>query len=97
MEKRHGSFKSVFVKNFTHKELDDSLIKCKLRKATGPDEVSSDMMIQLSAYGKGHASQNYQSGSLPNIWITANIIPIFKNGKPKNKVSSYRPISLHDK
>ena len=98
MEKRHGPFDSVFVKNFTRKELDDSLMKCKLRKAPGPDEVTSDMLIQLSDYGKDMLlkiiNKIWQSGSLPNIWKTANIIPILKNGKPKNKVSSYRPISL---
>ena len=32
MEKRHGPFDSVIVKNFTRKELDDSLMKCKLSK-----------------------------------------------------------------
>ena len=56
------------------------------------------MLIQLSEYGKDMLlkiiNKTWDSGSLPQIWKTANIVPILKNGKTKNKVSSYRPISL---
>ena len=98
MEKRHGPFDSLFVKKFTRTELDNSLKKCKLGKAPGPDEVTSDMLIQLSEYGKDMLlkiiNKTWDSGSLPQVWKTAHITPILKNGKPKNKVNSYRPISL---
>ena len=98
MEKRNGPFDSLFVKKFTRTELDNSLKKCKLGKAPGPDEVTSDTLIQLSEYDKAMLlkiiNKTWDSGSLPQIWKTANIVPILKNGKPKNKVSSYRPISL---
>ena len=56
------------------------------------------MLIQLSEYDKDMLlkiiNKTWDSGSLPQIWKTANIVPILKNGKTKNKVSSYRPISL---
>ena len=56
------------------------------------------MMVQLSNYGKEYllnlVNKTWKTGKLPEIWKTATVIPILKNGKPKEDPSSYRPISL---
>lgn len=36
---------------------------------------------------------SYRTGSIPAIWKTANVVPIFKKGDPSNP-ENYRPISL---
>ena len=98
MEKRNGPFEGVFAGKFTRRELDDSLKKCKLRKAPGPDDVTNEMLVQLGDASRGillHLiNKTWESGTLPTIWKSANITPILKKDKPKSKVSSYRPISL---
>ena len=98
MERRAGPHHSTFVEKFTRTELDNSLKKCKLRKAPGPDEVTNDMLVQLGDYGRGMLlkiiNRTWESGQLPHAWKTATIMPILKKGKPKSKVDSYRPISL---
>ena len=98
MERRAGPHRSTFVEKFTRTELDNSLKKCKLRKAPGPDEVTNDMLVQLGDYGRGMLlkiiNRTWESGQLPHAWKTATIMPILKKGKPKSKVDSYRPISL---
>ena len=98
MERRAGPHRSVFAEKFTRTELDNSLKKCKLKKAPGPDEVTNDMLVQLGDYGRGMLlniiNRTWESGRLPNAWKTATIMPILKKDKPKSKVDSYRPISL---
>ena len=98
MEKRLGPFASIFTDCFTATELDQSLKKCKMKKAPGPDKVANDMLVQLSSYGKEYllklVNKTWKTGKLPEIWKTATVIPILKNGKPKEDPSSYRPISL---
>ena len=52
MEKRLGPLASIFTDTFTFEELNQSLNKCKLKKAPGPDSVTNDMLVQLSNFGK---------------------------------------------
>ena len=44
MERRAGPHRSVFAEKFTRTELDNSLKKCKLKKAPGPDEVTNEVI-----------------------------------------------------
>ena len=39
-------------------------------------------------------NNSLNSGEVPSSWKTAIILPIWKNGKPKNLINSYRPIAL---
>ena len=39
-------------------------------------------------------NQSWTEKSVPGVWRGATIIPILKRGKPADKLSSYRPISL---
>ena len=98
MEKRFGPLSSIFTDNFTTEEMAQSMNKCKLKKAPGPDKVSNDMLVQLSSYGKeillNLLNKTWQLGQLPKIWKTATIIPVLKKDKPKENPSSYQPISL---
>ena len=98
MENRTGPFQSIFIDPFSTTELEDSLNKCKLKKAPGPDNVTNDMLVQLSKQGKKFLlnliNKTWRTGKLPKIWKTATVIPILKKDKPKEKLNSYRPISL---
>ena len=98
MEKRSGPLMSIFTQRFTLNELTNSLKKCKLKKAPGPDEISNEMLVQLSKSGKRVLlkiiNNTWRAGKLPKSWKTAHVIPIPKKDKPKEKLSSYRPISL---
>ena len=98
MEKRLGPLASIFTESFTSTELEQSLNKCKLKKAPGPDKVSNDMLVQLSTYGKQVLlkllNQSWKTGKLPKSWKTAIVVPTLKKDKPKDQPSSFRPISL---
>ena len=87
MEKRSGPLMSIFTQNFTMNELTNSLKKCKLKKAPGPDEISNEMLVQLSKYGKRVLlkiiNNTWKAGKLPKSWKTAHVIPIPKKDKPK--------------
>ena len=71
---------------------------CKLKKAPWPDVISNEMLTHLGPTGKRILlkiiNQTWKTGKLPKSWKTANVIPIPKKGKPKDKLASYRPISL---
>ena len=98
MEKRAGPFEDLFTQEFSLSELNNSLKKCKLKKAPGPDQISNEMLVHLSQTGKNillaTINCTWKTGKLPKSWKTAHVSPIPKKGKPKEKVSSYRPISL---
>ena len=98
MESRNGPHQSIFTDNLSKSELEESLRKCKLQKAPGPDKVSNEMIVNLSGYGRmfllNLINKTWKNGKLPKSWKKATVIPILKKDKPKEKVNSYRPISL---
>ena len=52
-----------------------------------------DHSADIAKFLKIIFQQSYNTGDLPQDWLTANVIPIFKKGK-KNDASNYRPVSL---
>ena len=88
MENRTGPFQSIFIDPFSTTELEDSLNKCKLKKAPGPDKVSNDMIVQLSKQGKTFLlnliNKTWRTGKLPKIW-NSNRHPDLKERETKGE------------
>ena len=80
------------------KELEEAMKLLKAKQARGQDKVTNDMLTHLGPIAKKKMRQifnaSWKSGKIPNIWKKAIMIPVLKRGKPRNKVDSYRPISL---
>ena len=74
------------------------VIKCiPLNKASGPDRVSHTL-LKKTADTVSQAlcllfNMSLQSGVYPDMWKSANVMPLFKKGD-SSVVSNYRPISL---
>jgi hypothetical protein len=66
--------------------------------AAGPDGLTSLLLKHLGPHGLSYLTSLYNlsinTANLPQIWKTANIIPIPKPGKSLHLSTSYRPISL---
>ena len=83
--------------NFTTKEISKLLSKLNPQKANGPDKLPirflTDYADDISKFLKIIFQNSYNNGYLPQDWLTADVIPIFKTGK-NNLASNYRPVSL---
>ena len=88
----------VFESDFTFSELKSALKKCKKGKAAGPDRITNEMINNLSDYELTTIldliNKTWREGKLPTAWRKANTIPILKNDRNPNEITSYRPISL---
>ena len=80
--------------------LDDGLIvllNLDTNKATGPDDIPPRLLKetahQIAPSLCSLFNRSLNSGSLPEDWKLANIIPVFKKGD-KTHVENYRLISL---
>jgi len=82
---------------FTRQELEWGLRKLE-DKAMGPDRIHNRMLTHLSSTNKEAVLRVFnllfRSGTVPEEWKEAHIVPILKPNKPRNEASSYRPISL---
>ena len=69
-----------------------------MKKSPGPDQVTNEMLVNLGNGMKRKLLQlfntSWRSGRIPQAWKEANMTPIHKQGKSKDKAESYRPISL---
>ena len=79
-------------------ELEAEIRTLKTKKAPGPDGVINDMILHLGPTDKKAIlalfNKSWKSGTVPALWKKATVIPIYKKGKDKKHLSSYRPISL---
>ena len=68
-----------------------------INKASGPDNISARVLTicaeEIAPILMILFTQSFNSGELPNDWLTANITPVFKKGDKSNP-SNYSPISL---
>ena len=73
------------------------LLGLKPHKATGPDMVPArflkDFAMELSNIITKLFQFSIDSGTIPDDWKRASIVPIFKKGE-KHKPANYRPVSL---
>ena len=83
---------------FQMEELQAGISTLLLNKAPGPDQITNEMLINMGPQVKKKMLQlmndSWRSGTVPEIWREATILPIHKKGKDKEKPTSYRPISL---
>ena len=84
-------------KEFCIDDLNKVINKMK-RKAPGNDELVIDQFRDLGHGGKLKlleiANEIYQTGTFPELWKQAIVVPILKKDKPAKDPGSYRPISL---
>ena len=82
---------------FNTKGIESLLKDLKPGKAAGPDEIPTWILKtcaeQIAPVLQVIFTQSLNSSTLPNDWLTANIIPAFKKGS-KSTPANYRPISL---
>ena len=66
-------------------------------KSAGPDGISPRFLRDLSAEISSMLTfifqQGYDTGTLPNHWLTAMVVPVHKKSSKENP-ANYRPISL---
>ena len=83
---------------FITKELEDALTMLKLRKAPGPDNITNEVLLHLGPCSKKKLLQlfndGWRTGTVPQVWREAIMIPILKRGKDKLQAESYQPVSL---
>ena len=72
--------------------------KVKQKKAPGEDGITGEILKQLPSKAIAKLAEIFnfmvKIGYPPAVWKTAEVIVMPKSGKPLEKVSSYRPISL---
>jgi len=82
---------------FTTNGIEHLLKNLKPGKAAGPDDIPTWILkicaVQVAPILQVIFTQLPNSGTLPNDWLTANVIPIYKKGN-KSIPTNYRPISL---
>ena len=83
---------------FTPAQTTAAIKRAKNSKAIGPDGLSPIMLKNLGPHGIKFLTKIFNlvlsTGHTPGKWKTAKIIALLKPGKPANKGSSYRPVSL---
>lgn len=82
---------------FEH-ELNVALARTKRRSSPGADGITYQMLRNLDMASRRHLLRTFneiwQSGNLPEAWLTAVVVPIRKPRRPCAAITSYRPVSL---
>jgi len=93
-KEKKGCFTDV---NFTYDDVFKVIVNLKSKYSNGPDGFSSIFLKNLAPSISFALmlifDQSFQSGTIPDIWKTATITPVFKKSC-SCVVSNYRPISL---
>ena len=83
---------------FSRRELLLAIRKLRKGRCPGVDQVTNDMLHQLSPSAERHLltvlNWSWRAGEVPASWRAAEIVAIPKKGKPPTETGSYRPISL---
>ena len=83
---------------FTARELDAALHSMNKGKASGPDNIVVEHLLNLPESARNalllELSRLILSGESPREWRMATVVPLLKPGKTANKLDSYRPVSL---
>jgi hypothetical protein len=84
--------------DFTMAELKKAITKMKRKGAAGPDEIPPSFLKALGSKALSVLlaifNLSFTSGTSPQAWRSALIVPILKHGKPASDLASFRPISL---
>ena len=84
-------------KKLTLNEIQAALRHLKAKKSPGPDAITNEMLTHLGNKATCKLleifNHSWATGTLPQTWREATMIPILKKGKDP-KQASYRPISL---
>ena len=68
-----------------------------INKSNGPDQIPirilKDHRHKIAPLLQFIFQQSYNTGELPDDWLTANVVPIFKKGS-KAQPANYRPVAL---
>ncbi|CAK1590159.1 unnamed protein product [Parnassius mnemosyne] len=80
---------------FTPDQVNRVISEMKTDTSPGPDDIPVAILkkCNLSHYLTTIMQTSYETSTLPDLWKTALVTPIFKNGS-KLEPSNYRPISL---
>ena len=85
-------------KPFSSADTVDAIRQSKNSTATGPDGLAPWHLKHHGPLGVEYLTAVFNlsvaTAEVPSIWKTAIVIPVLKPGKPANKGTSYRPISL---
>ncbi|CAJ0943700.1 unnamed protein product [Ranitomeya imitator] len=87
----------LMVTNLTQEEVRNQLNKIKIDKSPGPDGIHPRVLRELSNVIDKPLflifRDSIATGSVPQDWRIANVVPIFKKGS-KSEPGNYRPVSL---
>ena len=82
---------------FTEKEVLEEINALNTAKSAGVDNISPRILKEIGSEVAPLLSQimtaSWNTATLPDDWLRANIVPIFKSGN-KSEATNYRPVSL---
>jgi hypothetical protein len=82
----------------TMSELKKAILKMKAKGAAGPDDIPPSFLKALGPVALEELldlfNRSFLSGTVPQAWRNAIIIPLLKAGKSASDLASFRPISL---
>ena len=88
------------VENVTRYEIVEATLKMKSGKATGPSEVSVEMIVTSGESGLKVMTELCQrvldGRGMPDVWKTCVIVPIFKGKGDVMSCGSYREVKLQE-